>query len=92
MSNSGCHFPIGILGQVWCLIVSFPDLCPFLTFKTNYKIPDIKDTFNLLDRDHDGKLDKKELETLLRYTGSLKSDSEMEELLSPVDTDRKFSY
>ena len=23
-----CHFPIGILGQVWCLIVSIPDLCP----------------------------------------------------------------
>ena len=21
------HFPIGILGQVWCLIVSIPDLC-----------------------------------------------------------------
>ena len=24
-----CHFPIGILGQVWCLIVLIPDLCPF---------------------------------------------------------------
>ena len=23
-----CHFPIGILGRVWCLIVSIPDLCP----------------------------------------------------------------
>ena len=23
-----CHFPIGILGQVWCLIVSIPDVCP----------------------------------------------------------------
>ena len=22
-----CHFPIGILGQVWYLIVSIPDLC-----------------------------------------------------------------
>ena len=22
-----CHFPIGILGQVWNLIVSIPDLC-----------------------------------------------------------------
>ena len=22
-----CHFPIGILGQVWYLTVSFPDLC-----------------------------------------------------------------
>ena len=26
-----CHFPIGILGQVWYLIVSIPDLCT-LTF------------------------------------------------------------
>ena len=24
---AGCHFPIGILGQMWCLIVSIPDLC-----------------------------------------------------------------
>ena len=23
-----CHFPIGILGHVWCLIISIPDLCP----------------------------------------------------------------
>ena len=22
-----CHFPLGILGQVWYLIVSIPDLC-----------------------------------------------------------------
>ena len=27
-----CHFPIGILGQVWYLIVSIPDLSPLLTF------------------------------------------------------------
>ena len=26
-----CHFPIGILIQVWCLIVSIPDLATFLT-------------------------------------------------------------
>ena len=24
-----CHFPYGILGQVWNLIVSFPDLFTF---------------------------------------------------------------
>ena len=32
---SNCEFvtfPIGILGQVWCLIVSIPDLCPFSYF------------------------------------------------------------
>ena len=27
-----CHFPIGILGQVWYLIVSNPDLCNLITF------------------------------------------------------------
>ena len=25
-------FPIGILGQAWCLIVSIPDLCPLSYF------------------------------------------------------------
>ena len=35
-----CHFPIGILGQVWYLIVSIPDLCN-LTYFYNYKIIDI---------------------------------------------------
>ena len=27
-----CHFPIGILGQVWFLIVSIPKLCPLSYF------------------------------------------------------------
>ena len=27
-----CHFPIGILGQVWYLIVSIPDLCTLAYF------------------------------------------------------------
>ena len=27
-----CHIPIGILGQVKCLIVSIPDLCPLSYF------------------------------------------------------------
>ena len=26
------YFPIGILGQVWCLIVLIPDLCPLSYF------------------------------------------------------------
>ena len=30
-----CHFPIGILGQVWYLIVSIPDLCT-LTYFENF--------------------------------------------------------
>ena len=29
-----CHFPIGILGQVWYLIVSIPDLCTITYFDT----------------------------------------------------------
>ena len=28
-----CYFPIGILGQVWCLIVSVPDLCTLTYFQ-----------------------------------------------------------
>ena len=27
-----CHFPIGVLGQVWYLIVSIPDLCNLTYF------------------------------------------------------------
>ena len=30
---SNCNFPIGILGQVWCLIVLIPDLSPFSYFQ-----------------------------------------------------------
>ena len=38
ISNSeSCHFPIGILGQVWCLIVSIPDLCPPSNFYSSNK-------------------------------------------------------
>ena len=32
-----CHFPIGILGQVWYLIVSIPDLCT-ITYFCIYRI------------------------------------------------------
>ena len=31
VSSVSCHFPIGILGQVWYLIVSIPDLCNLIT-------------------------------------------------------------
>ena len=33
MSNCDIDIPICILGQVWCLIVSIPDLCPLSYFK-----------------------------------------------------------
>ena len=29
---------LGILGKVWCLIVSFPDLCRFLTLTYSFWI------------------------------------------------------
>ena len=32
MSNCECYFPIGMLGQVWYLIVLIPDLCPLSYF------------------------------------------------------------
>ena len=32
--SSVCHFPIGILGQVWYLIVSIPDLCTITYFNS----------------------------------------------------------
>ena len=35
-----CHFPIGILGQVWYLIVSIPDLCTLTYFcNENSSVP-----------------------------------------------------
>ena len=33
-----CHFPIGILGQVWYLIVSIPDLCNLTYFVKETKM------------------------------------------------------
>ena len=36
VSAAVCHFPIGILGQVWYLIVSIPDLCTLLTLTENW--------------------------------------------------------
>ena len=34
-SNCEVVFPIGILSQVWCWIVSIPDLCPLSYFYKN---------------------------------------------------------
>ena len=33
-----CHFPIGIQGQVWYLIVSIPDLCTLTYFGNDYEL------------------------------------------------------
>ena len=49
VSNCECHFPIGILGQVWYLIVSIPDLCTLIHFivsLSNDKQADVIDAFN----------------------------------------------
>ena len=32
VSTVSCYFPIGILGQVWYLIISIPDLCTLTYF------------------------------------------------------------
>ena len=37
-----CHFPIGILGQVWYLIVSIPDLCNLTYFVYSWSCSDIE--------------------------------------------------
>ena len=33
-----CYFPIGILGQVWYLILSISDLCPLSYFSHRYQL------------------------------------------------------
>ena len=40
-----CHFPIGILGQVWYLIVSIPDLCTITYFYVRLYREDKKKIF-----------------------------------------------
>ena len=35
VSSVSLSLPIGILGQVWYLIVSIPDLCNLITLKVN---------------------------------------------------------
>ena len=36
---SYCEFPIGILGQVWYLIVSTPDRCTLTYFQSRVMVP-----------------------------------------------------
>ena len=36
-----CHFSIGILRQVWYLIVSIPDLCTFTYFVCNFGVDEM---------------------------------------------------
>ena len=43
-----CHFPIGILGQVWYLIVSILDLCTLTYFEFYYIYNLVKNKFLLL--------------------------------------------
>ena len=43
-----CHFPIGILGQVWYLIVSIPDLCT-ITYLSYCEIISCSNSITVLD-------------------------------------------
>ena len=46
-----CHFPIGILGQVWYLIVSIPDLCTLTyLFKQNKTNVSFREVARLIAR------------------------------------------
>ena len=46
----GCHFTIGILGKVWYLIVSIPDLCPLSHYLKGRNInKNIRTIFEVLD-------------------------------------------
>ena len=47
-----CHFPIGILGQMWYLIVSIPDLCTLTYFDGDlvYKFKGIVGKPNFIDQ------------------------------------------
>ena len=48
-----CYFPIGILGQVWYLIVSIPDLCTLLPYfvKSDPSSSKLKNSYIFKDLD-----------------------------------------
>ena len=50
---------------------------------------DIREAFNILDSDKDGKLSLPELETLLRGQFVVACDKELHELLDNMDADSK---
>lgn len=49
--------------------------------------PEIRQTFELFDSDHDGKVSTKEISVIMRSLGMLISDKEMDELVARLDTD-----
>lgn len=48
---------------------------------------EIRQTFELFDSDHDGKVSTKEISVIMRSLGMLISDKEMDELVARLDTD-----
>lgn len=53
--------------------------------------PEIRQTFELFDSDHDGKVSTKEISVIMRSLGMLISDKEMDELVARLDTDGEWN-
>ena len=66
-----CHFPIGILGQVWYLIVSIPDLCNLTYFDQDFHSDVIMTSVNF------NKLSLKKVTSHLIWKQTALSDSQM---------------
>ena len=71
MSNCEfCHFPIGILGQMWYLMVSIPDLCTLTYFVSS--ADNLKRFANSqLDQDQDRQNVGPDLDKTVRYSNSI---------------------
>lgn len=54
--------------------------------------PEIRQTFELFDSDHDGKVSTKEISVIMRSLGMLISDKEMDELVARLDTDGQWKW
>ena len=52
-------------------------------------LPELRDTFRIFDRDGDGSITKEELGTVMRNFGLCPSETELQDLLSEIDTNGK---
>lgn len=52
---------------------------------------EIRQTFELFDSDHDGKVSTKEISVIMRSLGMLISDKEMDEMVARLDTDGEWN-
>ena len=55
--TSWLSFVMSILGQVWCLIVLIPDLCPISYFSTHFKYCQVKTHVQTACESHDLNMD-----------------------------------